>query len=100
MLIHYKILILCLRPVVDPSFSVNENISFNIDKHISDEIEKVPVKTDGVDAQWLESTIRKYYGDESPIGRNDQANIQRHVIGRQRGSWDFWERFGAEKMAS
>ena len=51
-------------------FSLNDKIRFNIEDHLRPE-EEVGLRTStssGVDMQWLEDTVRKHYGDESPLG--------------------------------
>ena len=59
-----------LRPVEEPTFSLNDKLSFNIDNNICDDPKPTNTTngTSGVDALWLENTVRKYYGDENPIG--------------------------------
>ena len=59
-----------LRPVENTDFSLNDKISFNIEDHLKQEEEARlrACATSGVDTQWLEDTVRRHYGDESPLG--------------------------------
>ena len=58
-----------LRPIVAPEFNLNDKISFNIEHNKPvDGASASGSSSSGVDTQWLEETIRKYYVDESPIG--------------------------------
>ena len=60
-----------LRKAEEPDFSLNDNLSFAINSSARCEPEasrSAASSSKGVDAAWLEETVRTCYGDERPLG--------------------------------
>jgi len=61
-----------LSEITPPSFSLDSQITFDIDQQASIIKNSTEKETSGVDTGWLEETLKKCYGEEKPLGMSVQ----------------------------